>query len=94
MKQAIQETLGIHHAAEAAGMLYSEHREDQNLRCPLCVYAKKYSDSCAMCPWVAFEGELCSSLRYNSYIDSIPRLTRWLSKCSHDSLSQIEIKFS
>jgi hypothetical protein len=77
MKKAIQETLDIHQAAEAAGLLYSSYKEKQDIECPLCNNFK-----CAWCPWVIFEGHVCSPSEYDWYEASVARLTSWLDICS------------
>jgi hypothetical protein len=79
MKKAIQETLGLHHAASAAAMTYSEYKEEYSLLCPLCAYSKEFD--CSDCPWKIFEGSMCDSYEYDDYEASVLRLTSWLEKC-------------
>jgi hypothetical protein len=79
MKQAIQDTLDLHHAASAAAMTYSEYKEEYSLLCPLCVYSKEID--CRDCPWKVFEDQICDSNEYNDYGASVLRLTSWLEKC-------------
>jgi hypothetical protein len=81
MKQAIQETLDLHHAAEAAGMSYYAYKADKKLKCPLCRYSKEFD--CSDCPWKIFDGQICDSYEYSNYGASVLRLrlTSWLEKC-------------
>jgi hypothetical protein len=79
MKQAIQETLGLHHAASAAGMTYSEYKDAKKLSCPLCRYSKEIH--CRDCPWRVLEDQVCDSYEYDDYEASVLRLTSWLEKC-------------
>jgi hypothetical protein len=80
MKKAIQETLDLHHAAEAANMSYVDYKEEKEILCPLCQY---YSCSigCKECPWTIFEDRRCRHYMYNNYGASVLRLTSWLEKC-------------
>ena len=79
MKKAIQETLDLHHFAEAPGLSYSEYTKVKEIDCPLCLlYIDKF---CSKCPWKIFEGRRCSYTEYNDYKASVARLTSWLEKC-------------
>jgi hypothetical protein len=78
MKQAIQETLDLHHAAFAANMSYTDYREELEIPCTICSFTRY---RCTRCPWTIFEGRTCRLNEYNDYGASVARLTSWLEKC-------------